>query len=63
MLVRDTVLNIECVICENNFKIKVHKKGYKKYLERNYINLKNIFPYLTYDEIELIETDTCKECF
>ncbi len=62
MLEKSEMLRLSCEICSRNFTIKVDKKGCKKYVSNDYTDLKQVFPYLTDDEIDLIETNVCKEC-
>lgn len=56
------IINCQCLMCDTRQKVPVSKQAWTKYTQgESYINL--LFPNLTDDEREAIQTGTCHACW
>lgn len=64
MIKRDRKITIECEICGRQFKFFVNGIDWQNYMfEPETKSAKEWFPYLDEEEIEVIETGICSECY
>lgn len=61
---RDSIVEIECTICERIFSIQVNEEDYKNFSESDLqkIEMEQLFPYLNDEETNLMITGICDHC-
>lgn len=72
MVPRNKKITIICEICKNKFQFFVNEESYREYINETQNggeiyrsqnkSAKELFPHLMSEDIDLIETNICKNC-
>lgn len=60
---RNVQLRVQCTWCNKTVILKVAEEDYIEYTRPNRRNIREIFPYLSNAERELLISHTCEECW